>query len=55
MLLFFPVQIRHHCAKIEIEPLGVCVPNTTDLVNYRIALHGYSSMSSSGVQITGQT
>ena len=55
MLLFFPAQIRHHCAKIKIEPLGIGVPNATDLINDRIVLHGYSSMSSSGVQITGQT
>lgn len=54
MLLFLPAQISDHCAKVKTEPLGIGVPNPTDFINYWIVPHGYSSMSSSGVQITGQ-
>jgi hypothetical protein len=42
-------------AKIEIKTLGIGVPDSTDLINHWIVVHDYSSMSSSGVQITGQT
>ena len=55
MLLFFSAQIRDHRAKIKTEPLGIGVPNATDFINYGIFRRGYSSMSSSGVQMTGQT
>lgn len=54
MLLFLPAQISDHCTKVETEPFGIGMPNPTDFINDWIVLHGYSSMSSSGVQITGQ-
>lgn len=54
MFLFLLAQIGDHCAKIETESLGVRMPDSADFINNWVVLHGYSSMSSSGVQITGQ-
>jgi len=54
MLLFPLAQIGDHCAKIETEPFGVGMPDSADFINNWVVLHDYSSMSSSGVQITGQ-
>ena len=54
MLLFLPAQISDHCTKVKTESLSIGVSNPTDFINDWIVLHGYSSMSSSGVQITGQ-
>jgi hypothetical protein len=55
MLLLFSAQIHNHCAKIKTAPSGIGVPDATDLIDNWIVMHGWSSMSSSGVQITGQT
>lgn len=54
VLLFLPAQISDHCTKVKTEPLSIGVSNPTDFINDWIVRHGYSSMSSSGVQITGQ-
>lgn len=55
MLLLLPAQISHHCTKVKTEPFCIGVPNPADFINDWIVLHGYSSISSSGVQITGHT
>jgi len=54
LILFLPVQIGDHCTKVKTEPLSIGVSNPTDFINDWIVRHSYSSMSSSGVQITGQ-
>ncbi len=54
MQLFLPAQISNDCPNVKIEPLGIGVSNSTDFINDWIVLHSYSSISSSGVQITGQ-
>ena len=48
-------QISHYRTHVETEPLSIGMADSANLVNHRIVLHGYSSMSSSGVHITGQT
>ena len=48
-----PLRIRDDLANIEIELRGKLLSDGANLVNNRIAEHGYSSISSSGVQIGG--
>lgn len=54
MLLLVFAQVGRQGAKIVVELLGVFLANASDFVKNGIGWHDYSSISSSGVQITGQ-
>ena len=55
MLLLEFTQVFRQGAKIVVELLGVFLADASDFVNNGIGRHDYSSISSSGVQITGHS
>jgi hypothetical protein len=53
--LLFYAQIIRDSTQVKTKLPPIFVSNSADFINHWIIWHCYSSMSSSGVQITGQT
>lgn len=53
LLLMLP-QVGCHRAQIVAKLFGILLSDASDFINDGVVLHGYSSINSSGVQITGQ-